>query len=203
VAGELWRSWSDVLADAGFAANTWTKALPEEAIFAAVSQLALRMGKFPNSTDLQFERANNSAFPDQKTISRNRTMAELAVGVRAYADAQSYAVVVGLCDEYLAAIPAKEAAVPTPNVAPVGHVYMIQYGKDYKIGRTGSVNRRSREVQIELPDATTLIHTILTDDPVGVEAYWHRRFQEYRGNGEWFRLPVSAVAAFKKWTKIV
>ncbi|MBY5815651.1 GIY-YIG nuclease family protein [Rhizobium leguminosarum] len=201
--GKFWRSWSDVLNEAGFVANSWTQALADDVIFEAVMQLTRRLGKFPTTTDLRFERAHNPSFPGQKTIARNRTMEELAADVRAYAEAQSDAAVAGFCAEYLAAIPAKETATPMPSVAPLGHVYMIRYGKDFKIGRTGSVNRRSREVQIELPDTTKLIHAILTDDPVGVEAYWHRRFQEFRGNGEWFRLPVGAVAAFKKWTKII
>ncbi|MGH9930198.1 MAG: GIY-YIG nuclease family protein [Pyrinomonadaceae bacterium] len=79
---------------------------------------------------------------------------------------------------------------------------MMKSGRHYKIGRTNSLGRRGSELAIKIPVSPKTIHTIETDDPVGVEAYWHRRFAEKRGEGEWFDLSIDDVRAFKRWKRI-
>ena len=56
----------------------------------------------------------------------------------------------------------------------------------------------SCELQIEVPEKAMLVHAINSDDPPGIEAYWHRRFEARRRNGEWFELTAQDVAAFKR-----
>jgi hypothetical protein len=94
--------------------------------------------------------------------------------------------------------------VPESDAAPVGYVYLVQHGSrgEYKIGRTNNAIRREGELRTELPEQLSPIHTIATDDPSGVERYWHMRFAEKRKNGEWFALNANDVRAFKKWRRI-
>jgi len=198
----IWRKWSDALAEAGFAPLEWFAGYDKDEILQKVRDLSKRLGAFPKSGDLTFEGSNNPDFVSITVIKRRWQMGELAAELRAFAADRGDQQVVAYCDDFLASTKSRPNGDATPDKPALGYVYLIKYGKDFKVGRTSSVARRSRQVQIELPDETVLVHAILTDDPAGVEAYWHRRFADKRGNGEWFKLSVADLAAFKKWTKI-
>jgi hypothetical protein len=80
----------------------------------------------------------------------------------------------------------------------VGYVYLLKSGKYYKIGRSKAPGRREYELAIQLPEPVVRVHTIETDDPGGIERYWHQRFSERRKNGEWFELRREDVFAFRR-----
>jgi hypothetical protein len=79
-----------------------------------------------------------------------------------------------------------------------GFVYLLKSGRHYKIGHTLDVGRRRYDLAIQLPEAVSEEHVIRTDDPAGIERYWHDRFACRRKNGEWFELTRADIAAFKR-----
>jgi Meiotically Up-regulated Gene 113 (MUG113) protein len=61
-----------------------------------------------------------------------------------------------------------------------------------------SVGCREREITLQMPEGIKIIHEIKTDDPTGIEAYWHKRFDAKRKNGERFDLSREDVSAFRR-----
>ena len=82
----------------------------------------------------------------------------------------------------------------------------IKKARYYTIGMSIDPIRRGAEHRRLLPERGKMVHTIKTDDPSGVEAYWHNRFKAKRTNDsskEWFDLSSGEVKAFKRWRRIV
>jgi hypothetical protein len=113
-------------------------------------------------------------------------------------DKNGYNDIIELC----ALVSRKSIKDETINNSNIGEVYLFKSGRYYKIGKTNDTVRRGNEIRIQLPEKCTLIHSIKTDDPSGIEAYWHKRFEMKRMNGEWFDLSLAQVKAFKFWRRI-
>ena len=169
---------------------------PPAAIAEAVATLIAHSGKWPTEDELRRERARNSEFPSATIISPMRKTGELArLVVELGAMKPAFAA---------AAEIAAKHQVQAPDLAGVdekikGYVYMLRSGRSYKIGKSNDPSRRFREVRLELPDETSQVHAIPTDDPSGIEAYWHQRFAQKRIRGtEFFSLNAEDVRAFKR-----
>jgi len=84
----------------------------------------------------------------------------------------------------------------------IGYVYLMRYGahgKDFKIGHSENVQRRPSQIDMVSPRDVRVVHSIETDDPEGIEKYWHERFSERRvKTKEVFRLTPDDIAAFKR-----
>lgn len=192
--GVYWSKWSDALIEAGFSANEWTKRLDTSELVEKFASLTVALGHLPTTREIQILRRQDTSVPSQRVIIEHFNGQDgLIEALRdlAFQNA-TYQALHGL--------------LPSPKLEPRrsrsivqdGSVYLIRSGDYYKIGRSDEIERRVKEIKIALPDKAILLHTIQTDDPSGIEAYWHRRFADRRANGEWFRLSAEDVKAFQR-----
>lgn len=193
--GIHWARWNDALVEAGFSPNLLPseRRIPDDTMFQHLAEACRHFGTFPTVAELRLYGRSRSDFPNFKTIERRfGGFSQLGAQVASWAAGQpSYQDVVGLLG----------GTSPLPATAPRrqdGSVYLLQSGAFFKIGRSDDLERRVKEITVALPDKTILVHAISTDDPPGIEAYWHRRFAGSRANGEWFKLTRADVAAFKR-----
>jgi hypothetical protein len=200
-----WLRWSDALLEAGFAPNTMIKAASNEALLEQYALLCQRLGRIPNVGELIRESKSNPNFASEKSYRRfggkQKLLAALAEHCRANPALQS---VIAMCEAVPKRAVPQEVSIQT-SAGAAGYVYLMQHGtkREYKIGKTKNSLRRAGEINIELPHGAEPIHIIETDDPSGVESYWHRRFDSKRLKGEWFALSADDVRAFRRWRKIV
>src|SRR3989344_3097663 len=185
--GRYWSKYSDALNEAGFEKNELQSAYSDEFLIEKLIVLVRKLGKFPTYKEINLEHHNNPEFPDKNTYQHRGSKEQLAAIILQFCENKSmYEDVVGFCEAILTekAVSENEAEnVPTESI---GEVYLFKSGRYYKSGKTNDTVRRGTELRIQLPEKMDLVHSIKTDDPSGVEAYWHRRFESKRMNGEWF-----------------
>ena len=200
----LWIRWGDALAEAGLAPNKLATKFEPGAILDKYVELLRELGRLPLSAELRIRAKTDSTFPSHTVWSRFGGRAGLVAALREHCNGRSElsAVLAILPALSTGALSKTEEATPSARKVPTGFVYLMKSGRHYKIGGSNSVGRREWELGIKIPIPPTTIHSIETDDPVGVEAYWHRRFAEKRGEGEWFNLNAQDIAAFKRWKRI-
>ncbi len=199
-----WAHWGDALREAGFEPNQLQGAFEKEELILRYAELAKELGRLPVRGDLGLKRRANPEFPSWNTFDRIGRKADLIGKVGEFCrDRPGFEKVVKQCDEYLAANGSAGNEDERSEVV-IGYVYLLKHGsrREYKIGRTNNKLRREGEIGVELPEKVEPIHVIETDDPGGIEAYWHRRFAEKRLKNEWFALSTEDVRAFKRWRRI-
>jgi hypothetical protein len=200
---KYWPRFSDAQEEAGLERNQLNVAYSDEFLFEKAIGLMRKLKRFPIYAEFRIERNNDPQFPDKKVFQRWGTKQALAQKVVEYCvDKNGYDDILKLCDEVLKKT-VKHEDSQTDNKEMLGEVYLFKSGKYYKIGKTNDTVRRGNELRIQLPEKMDLIHSIKTDDPSGIELYWHRRFDSKRMNGEWFDLNSSEIKAFKRWKRIV
>jgi hypothetical protein len=163
--------------------------------------LARHLGHFPTSRERNVARRRDSDFPGDGAFRRLSKLGPLSTQLVTWCETRpAFGDVVGLASIVAESEPSQERA-RAGSTRPNGYVYLLKDGRRFKIGHTNSVGRRKSEAMTWLKDPR-LVHQIPTDDPEGVERYWHRRFEERHSEREWFLLTQADVAAFKRWRKI-
>lgn len=196
--GVHWARWNDAVREAGLEPNELTSAYDEAVLFGKLVTLAREIGRFPTYTEIRLRSRNDDTFPSDKTYGKIGSKAELAKAAAEFCRQRpEYSDVLALCEAASGPPKAQEQRTKLTDTV-FGHVYLMKSGKHYKIGRSNSASRRHYELAIQLPDKLKTVHVMSTDDPEGIEAYWHKRFATKRLNGEWFNLAAEDVAAFRR-----
>jgi len=196
--GVYWARWSDALREAGFAPNKLQEPYKRGDLLQKYATFARDLGRLPGKYELKLRRRTDPEFPSSATFARIGTKAQLVAQLVDYCRGrEGFEEVLRWGEEYTA----HRRNPPDQSKADeveIGFVYLIKSGRFYKIGKTNAAGRREYELAIQLPERPTTVHVIRTDDPTGIEACWHRRFEAKRKNGEWFELNAAEIAAFKR-----
>ena len=198
--GKIWARWGDAISEAGYEPNKRTERLDSEAILTQIIESCRHYGYVPTKAELQLYRKYAPTLPSSNAIARHfgRRSDLMAALAKRAAEDEAYADIAAMLPDN-----PQPSASPPPQQASQsktqeGFVYLIKSGDFYKVGRSDDLERRVKEIRIAMPDKAALVHSIRTDDPAGIEAYWHRRFADKRANGEWFKLTSLDISAFKK-----
>ena len=191
--GVHWRSWSDALREAGYQPNKKQGRFSSDDVLRKYAEAVRHFGRIPAEIDIRMYSRERADFPVHTTFANH--FGNKAGLVAAFSDwvrrNDDFADLVKL-------LPAPIEEEDSTTTAVEGLVYLLKSGGHYKVGRSDEIERRVKQISVALPEEVTLVHTIRTDDPPGIEAYWHRRIADKRANGEWFRLDAADVRAFKR-----
>ncbi len=193
--------YSEAVEAAGLQPNELIKALDAGAALGALAELTRRLRRFPAQSDLKVARREEPTLPSYEALNRisggwSKHLREMLWNYcREHSELADVAEILA-SDVLRSSTEGKPGSAKHARV--VGYVYLAKHGRDYKIGRSNDVTRRRRELALLLPQELEHVHIIETDDPEGIERYWHRRFKERLIRGEWYRLRPEDVAAFRR-----
>jgi hypothetical protein len=181
--GVYWARWNDAVREAGLLPNQKNEAYSKELLIEKLIALCRELGHFPVSGDLRLKAHDDAGFPSDHPFRRLGSKRQLVSRVAGYCrERENFEDVLAMCE----AVAEKDKVQLDEEKATgeeIGFVYLLKARKFYKVGRSNALGRRERELAIQLPEKANTVHVIRTDDPVGIEAYWHKRFESKRRNG--------------------
>jgi hypothetical protein len=156
--GRYWARWGDALLEAGCTPNTLQGAYGLDKLLECFVGFARELGHFPVDAELRMKATADKSFPSH-TIWRSHfgSKQDLIKRVMDYCSARDdLADVAAMYKAVTGTDPLRshrERAIAETNGA-FGHVYLIRFGKYYKIGRSNATGRREYELAIQLPEKT-------------------------------------------------
>jgi len=202
--GKYWARWGDAVKEAGLSPNKFsTEGYGEPLLIQKYAALIRELGRVPVRGEVGLKCRTDRSFPSDRAFRRCfRSKANLLTKLREHCTKDSS------LSDVLAMLPPPETTEHQQFESGIsdhedseggGFVYLMKAGRYYKIGKTNAIGRREYELAIQLPEKAQTIHVIKAiDDASGIEAYWHKRFEGRRTNGEWFELDRVDVQAFKR-----
>ncbi|MCF6317571.1 MAG: GIY-YIG nuclease family protein [Marinosulfonomonas sp.] len=193
--GIYWARWGDALKEAGFEPNKLSKKYSADHLLMKYCEATRHYKRAPTKPELRMYSKQVEEFPSYTTMQKHfGTIGNMRVKAHDWAEENpDFEDVINFLPKEI-----EHKDSPPINTVNDGWVYLLESGKHYKIGRGEDLERRVKQVTVAMPEKVGLVHAIKTDDPSGIEAYWHRRFKDKRANGEWFALDLSDVRAFKR-----
>ena len=198
--GKYWAKWGDAVKEAGFKPNAMKSAYDKDYLIEQMILLIREVKRFPAQGDIKMKSFNTDGFPDHGTFNNRLGLKhEMVQKILSYCNGKSeYQDIVEMCNNVHDTHKIENEDEPKEDDIQLGYVYLMKSGKYYKIGKSDCVEKRHYELGVKLPEELKIIHKIKTDDPYGIEAYWHKRVEGKRKGGEWFDLLVNDVNAFKR-----
>jgi hypothetical protein len=197
--GKYWTRWNDALMEAGYSPNQMQSAYEDAYLIQKLVELIKELGHFPTAPEIRLKCYQDKTFPSHNTFSRFGNKSQLIQAVLSYCEAHDATdSVIEACRVSSVNVASLEQEDIPEEPGEFGFVYLMKSGRHFKIGRSRSAERREFELRILLPEKLELVHKIKTDDPAGIEKYWHDRFKDKRKGGEWFELSTSDVKAFRR-----
>ena len=201
--GIHWAKWSEAQIEAGFPPNQFgTKPFSCDHLLRKLCAFIIELGEFPTQPQLKIKHHEDKTFPNITTLNRllGKKAEKISKALEFSRANAEFSAATMACKIALEAVqkPMAETEATSSGTGVVGHVYLLRHDKVYKIGKSIDAARRYRQIKIQMPHKTEEVHVIETDDPSGIEAYWHNRFHEKRLEGEWFALSADDVKAFKR-----
>jgi hypothetical protein len=181
--GRYWARWNDAVREAGFAPNSRRPKTDEDVLLTQLGTFIRELGRYPTVGEMRLRKRASAAFPNHKVLERGGSRQQWIGRLLAFCERRDgWSDVAAIC----------RIIAATLALMKVGRE------KRYKIGKADIVERRARQIAVQLPEDLELLHAIRTDDAYGIEAYWHKRFAEKRRGGEWFELTAADVKAFRR-----